>query len=579
MARQDGSRRKVSRRTFLRNVGSTAVALAAGAMGLPSLIEAKRAASASRGVDISQVSPSVQRAAEDPYAGNWKTWVLRSGTDIRIPEPSPPNSPKGLRELAQLKQAQLERTQAQIDVARFWDAGPATRRWTEIQLDMIKTYRPNPPRGSRGLALMHIAMFDAVVAAWHAKSTYNHPAPVSVDPALTPALPPRNNPSYPSEHAVVAGAASQVLKYLFPQQGADWFEAKAREAAASRVWAGANWPSDVEQGLALGRAVADRVLAQAATDGSDASWDGKRLTGVCYWKPTPPGFIYPPLEPLWGKVRPWLLTSGDLFRPDRTPPCGSADEREQMLEVYRTVNTLTEEQKRIASFWDDGPGTFTPPGHWAEIALRMADRYQISTPRAARIFAYQGAVSMVAGVCVWDAKYAHWSLRPVTYIQDYVDINWVSFITTPPFPGYVSGHSCFSGASATLLGYMFPQEKAVLQMMAAEAALSRLYGGIHIRADNEVGLVMGRRIGALASARAMNDDIEDLIGRRVLERGQGNALIAKLGAVIAHVNQRNLNGAIRELQAFIGEVSAGIKAEQGRPLIEAAKDIISQFSS
>jgi len=579
MARQDGSRGKVGRRTFLRDVGSTAVALAAGAIGLPSLITASRTeAAGSRGA-ISQAIPVGQGAAEEPYAGNWKTWVLRSGSEMRLPEPTPPNSAQGVRELAALKQAQLERTQAQIDAARFWDAGPATRRWTEMQLDMIKTHRPNPPRASRGLALLHIAVFDAVVAAWHAKYTYNFPAPSNVDPTLTPALPPRNNPSYPSEHAVVAGAAAQVLKHLFPRQGADWFEAKAREAAASRVWAGADWPSAVEQGLALGRAVADRVLAQAAIDGADTPWDEKRLTGVCYWKPTPPGFIYPPLEPPWGKVRPWLLASGDLFRPGRSPACGSAEEHEQMLEVYRTVNSLTAEQKRIASFWDDGPGTFTPPGHWAEIALRLADRYQISTPRAARSFAYQAVAAMVAGVCVWDAKFAYWSLRPVTYLQDYVDPNWTSFITTPPFPGFVSGHSGFSGASATLLGYVFPQEKAALQAMAAEAALSRLYGGIHIRADNEVGLTMGRRIGAFASVRALSDDIEDLIGRRILERGQGNALIAKLTAVVAHVNRKNIAGAIRELQAFIGEVSAVIRAQEGQPLAEAATDIISQLSS
>jgi len=177
-----------------------------------------------------------------------------------------------------------------------------------------------------------------------------------------------------------------------------------------------------------------------------------------------------------------------------------------MLEVYQTVNNLTEEQRRIASFWDDGPGTFTPPGHWAEIVLRLAERYQISTPRAARLLAYQGVASTVAGICVWDAKFAYWSLRPITYIQDYVDPNWTSFITTPPFPGFISGHSCFSGASATVVGSMLPQERAALQAMAAEAAASRLYGGIHIRADNEVGLAMGRRIGALAGARALADE-------------------------------------------------------------------------
>lgn len=555
------------------------MALATGAVGLPSLLRAKSTEAASAAPRVSQAFPLALRVGEEPYAGNWKTWVLRSAKEIRLPNPPLPNSAQGLKELAQLQQAQLDRTQAQIDAARFWDSGPATQRWTEILLEMIKAHRINPPRASRGLALLHIAMFDALVAAWHVKYTYNYPAPTSVDPTLRPAFQPRNNPSYPSEHAVVAGAASQMLRYLFPQQGTGWFEGKALEAGASRVWAGVNWPSDVEHGVLLGRLAADRVIAHANADRASMTWDQKRPTGICYWKPTPPGFVYPPLEPRWGNVRPWLLTSGDQFRPELIPACGSAAEREQMLEVYRTVNTLTEEQKRIASFWNDGPGTFTPPGHWAEIALRLVERYQISTPRAARIFAYQGAVSMVAGICVWDAKFSYWSLRPITYIRDYIDPNWTSFITTPPFPGYVSGHSGFSGASARLLAQMFPQEKAALLAMAAEAAMSRLYGGIHIRADNEVGLTMGRRLGALAGARAMHDDVEDLVGRRVLDRGQGSALIARLETVIALLNQKKVDRSMKELQAFIGEVSAAVKTVDGRALIEAARDIISEFST
>ncbi len=255
--------------------------------------------------EAAQAASSVQErppiGGEEPYAGNWKPWVLRSGREIRLPPPAAVTSAQGRRELAQLKQAQLDRTEAQIDAARRWDAGAATRRWTEIHLDMIKTHRPNPPRASRGLALMHIAMYDALIAAWSAKYAYGHPAPSSVDSTLIPVVPLRGIPSYPSEHAVVAGAASQVLSYLFAQQAPAWFEATAQEAAMSRIWAGVDWPGAVDQGLALGRTVATRVLARAATDGSDTVWDGKRPTGVCFWKPTPPGVIFPPLDRLGGR--------------------------------------------------------------------------------------------------------------------------------------------------------------------------------------------------------------------------------------------------------------------------------------
>lgn len=578
MPRIGGSHRKIGRRAFLRDIGGSVAALTAGALGLPSLLAAKPAGAARAQAVSSQGLPAGPIIAEEPFAGNWKTWVLRSGRDFRLPAPPSPRSPQAMNELTQLRRAQVDRTQAQIDIARFWDTGPATRRWTEMQLGMIKAYRPNPPRASRGLALVHIAMFDAIVAAWQAKYTHAYPAPSAVDHTLRPVLPPRAAPSYPAEHAVVAGAAAHVLAQLFPRQGADWFDAKAREAASSRLWAGADWPGAVEQGLALGRAVAERVLAFAATDRSAASWDGQRSWGVCYWRPTPPGFIDPPLEPAWGKVRPWLLSSGDLFRPGRTPVCGSAEEREQMLEVYRTVNNLTEDQKRIASFWDDGPGTFTPPGHWVEIALGLVERYQLSTPRAARLFAYQGVVAMVAGICVWDAKFAYWSLRPITYIQDFVDPNWRSFIPTPPFPGFVSGHSGFSGASATVLGQLLPSERTRLQAMAAEAAVSRLYGGIHIRADNEVGLSMGRHIGALAGVRVLADDVEDLVGRHVIDRAGGNALIAKLTDAATQVNRKNINAAVAALQAFVAELSA-LPASEGRLLLEAAAEVIRQFSS
>ncbi len=250
-----------------------------------------------------------------------------------------------------------------------------------------------------------------------------------------------------------------------------------------------------------------------------------------------------------------------------------------MLEVYRTGTALSDEQKRIARFWDDGPGTYTPPGHWAEIALGLVERFQVSTPRAARALAYLGVAAMVAGVCVWDAKFAYWSVRPITYIRDFIDPTWTSFITTPPFPGYVSGHSTFSGASATTLGHMFPQERATLQAMAAEAAMSRLYGGIHIRADNEVGLVMGRQLGAIASLRALSDDTQDLVGRQVLRRDEGNALTGKLDAAMMNVKQKNIRGAITQLQAFVEQANAVIKTEERQLLAETAGEIMRQFSS
>src|SRR5262249_16740426 len=134
----------------------------------------------------------------------------------------------------------------------------------------------------RGLALMNVAIYDAIVAAWAAKYSYNRPRPSSLDPTLTTLVAVPNSPSYPSEQAVAAGAAASILGHLYPDD-VQSFEAKAQAAARSRLLAGVNYPSDVEAGLELGRQVAQQVIARAKSDGSDAVWDGKMPTGPGYW--------------------------------------------------------------------------------------------------------------------------------------------------------------------------------------------------------------------------------------------------------------------------------------------------------
>lgn len=134
----------LNRREFLRDAAIAGARVGAGALILAALPSSKRPETAHAG-------GSVERP--EPFAGNWKTWVLSSGREIRLPSPAAATSPQGTMGIEQLRRAQLERTEAQINAARFWDAGPATRRWTEMHLDMIKTHKPNPPRASRGLAL------------------------------------------------------------------------------------------------------------------------------------------------------------------------------------------------------------------------------------------------------------------------------------------------------------------------------------------------------------------------------------------------------------------------------------------
>jgi membrane-associated phospholipid phosphatase len=165
--------------------------------------------------------------------------------------------------------------------------------------------------------------------------------------------------------------------------------------------------------------------------------------------------------------------------------------------------TLTPELRRVARFWAGQGQNALPPGVWNAIALEHLDREGWGTARAARALALLNVALADAGIAAWDAKYAYWSPRPENAIPALGLVRrFKPLLPTPPFPGYVSGHAAFSGAAAEVLAHLFPAAAGELRRQAAEAAESRLWGGIHFRSDSTVGLRMGRRIGELAVARA-----------------------------------------------------------------------------
>jgi hypothetical protein len=335
-------------------------------------------------------------------------------------------------------------------------APSAVTPWIELELNAIASHRTNPPRASRALAHLSTAMYLAAL------------------------------PGGSGQDDAVAGAASTVVAHFYPD------EAAGIEALADRL-------ADVEsKAFAAGRLAGRLLIARARSDGADAVWTGTAPQGPGHWVPTPPAYIYPPLEPLAGTWRTWNLRSGSQFRPRPPPKYGSAQFLAEAGEVYEVSRKLTDEQKRIAEFWADGVGTVTPPGHWNVIAIELVAAGW-STLREAQLFATLNTAQADAFIACWDAKYAYWSLRPVTAIRQLgLDPDWLSYIATPPFPSYVSGHSTTSGAASTVLAGFFPDLARELGATAEEAAISRLYGGIHFRSDNEAGLDLGRRVGAVA---------------------------------------------------------------------------------
>jgi PAP2 superfamily protein len=336
-------------------------------------------------------------------------------------------------------------------------AGPsAVTPWIELELDAIAVHRLNPPRASRALAHVSRAMYLAALVGGRARDD------------------------------AVAGAASTVLLHFHPD------EAARIDALAGQL---ANTDS---KAFRLGTLIGHLLIARAENDGADAVWAGTPPVGPGFWVPTPPAYVYPPLEPLAGTWRTWNLETGSQFRPGAPPAYGSPLFLVETNEVYAVSRALTAEQKRLADYWADGAGTVTPPGHWNVIAADLVRAAGWSTLRSTWLFAALNTAQADAFIACWDAKYAYWSLRPVTAIRRLIDPNWLSYLVTPPFPSYVSGHSTTSAAASTVLAAFFPAKAEQLATMAEEAALSRLYGGIHYGSDNDVGLALGRQIGNVA---------------------------------------------------------------------------------
>jgi membrane-associated phospholipid phosphatase len=307
--------------------------------------------------------------------------------------------------------------------------------------------------------------------------------------------------SFPSVHAAIAGAASTILIELFPDEPAEALDELAGEAAASRLVAGAAYRSDVEVGLALGRAIGARAVVRAREDGADAVWNGAHPTAEGAWQPTPPAFVVAPLEPQAGTWQTWVIENGAAARPAPFPRWDSPAWRAELEAVQRAVANRTPEQEAAVHFWAGDPGTVTPGGLWIEIARELIMRDGLDLPRAADVLALTSVAIADAFVCCWDAKYAYWSARPIT-----ADPTLNVLITTPPFPSYTSGHSTVSAAAATVLGHLFPADAERLVARAVEAKESRLWAGIHFPLDNEIGAAMGGLVGRLVAAFAPPTD-------------------------------------------------------------------------
>src|SRR5436309_10178612 len=304
--------------------------------------------------------------------------------------------------------------------------GDVVTDWNNSALNAIRAGSTAPPIASRSLAILHASIYDAVNGI---ARTYE---PYLVQSAV---------PAGASREAAASAAAHEALVNLFPAA------ASSLDALHAAILAGIpNGPQKVA-GIVWGEFVADQILASRADDGWNATVLPPGGSGPGVWVPTPPAFL-PYLLPQWGFVVPFAMSSSAQFRPPGPPALDSqwyAADYNEVKELGAAVgSTRTEEQTEIALFWADGAGTETPPGHWNSIAQTIAATRGNTLEENARLFGLLNIAMADAAVCAWDAKYTFHFWRPVTAIAfAEPELNWMSFIVTPPFPDYISGHSTF----------------------------------------------------------------------------------------------------------------------------------------
>jgi hypothetical protein len=282
--------------------------------------------------------------------------------------------------------------------------------------------------------------------------------------------------------------------------------------------------------LLAGKQVADSIIAWAAKDRYKETrairrYQLKKTPGS--WLPTPPGYIAA-IEPHWKQIRCLTLDSAAVFRP-QTATIFSIEPgtpfHKEALEVYTVCTSLTDEQKAIAAFWDCNPFHITmqghlnfatkkisPGGHWMQIAGLASRMKSEPISQASTAYALTAIAIFDAFISCWEEKYNSQLIRPETYINSHIDESWRPLLQTPPFPEYPSGHSVVSGAAATVLTKLYGDNFAFVDdterpyglpdrsfpsfsKASEEAAISRLYGGIHYRPAIVNGLEQGRKVG------------------------------------------------------------------------------------
>ncbi|MBV9616681.1 MAG: vanadium-dependent haloperoxidase [Ktedonobacteraceae bacterium] len=428
-------------------------------------------------------------------------------------------------------------------------------QWNSVALQAISDVGFGPTIGARVLAIVHTSMYDA----WTA---YNNIAVATQQNGIAKF---KGLPSLKNIDISVSYAAYRALMDLFPSSEAPVFNALMQTLNLDPT----NMSTDTTTPVGIGNVAAQAVITYCHSDGSNQPGNYADTTGYSpvntpttivdpdRWQPLqlPNGTIQKFLTPHWGTVKPFALTSGSQFRPDGPAVVTQARYKKQVDVILQLSAALNDTSKSIAEYWADGPHTETPPGHWDLFSQFVEARFVSRTLRRDTIvdiklfFALTNAI-FDASIACWDCKRFFDSVRPVTavhYLYSGQQISawvgpgqgtqsidgsaWRSYIATPPFAEYVSGHSTFSAAGAHILAsvvgnddfndsFTVPVGSSLIEpgitpsnpvtlswptfsSAAIQAGMSRQYGGIHFNQADVDGLALGRKVAVQARAKAL----------------------------------------------------------------------------
>lgn len=447
------------------------------------------------------------------------------------------------------------------------DAG-FVAKWTATHYALARAERLSPPIASRTSAYAAIALYEG----WAAFSDSLRSLAGQLNGLAT--LPRPSGEERYDPALVAMEAQTVVLRSLYAEGFASTgvaISALHDSLVGVRVTQGVSEPIR-RRSLAYGAELGTAILAWAAEDGfATRTFGYQPLKGAGNWQPTATtaqyrsqnlsaerdfvGFDNPTaaarsgesgdrsitvnrpkrpnttvpginplvaLEPEWGSLRTFALDSAAscpappalAFARDKASPLYA-----EALQVVEMRRSLTEDQKRIAYFWADNSGeSGTPSGHWMSVVSSLSEQWALSPERTVEAYVLTAIAVADAFIGCWHQKFSSNILRPVAYIQRYIDPTWQPLLNTPPFPTYTSGHSTQSAAAAEVLTALFGDNRpyddpthitlghpvkrlASFREAAREAGLSRLYGGIHFPMDNVGGRAQGECIGRSVLSR------------------------------------------------------------------------------